>query len=68
MLDWEGNIKEKREFVSQVVLEDVEDCIDASSLIISAVEMKAIDEEILHCECEGEETYNYKTYHRLACQ
>ena len=29
MLDWEGNIKEKREWASQVVLEDVEDHIDA---------------------------------------
>ena len=59
MLDWEWNIKEKREWVSQVVLEDVEDHINASSLTISAVEMKAIDEEMMHCECEEEETYKY---------
>ena len=59
MLDWEGNIKEEREWVSQVVLEDVDDHIDASSLIISAVEMKAIDDEMMYHECEEEETYKY---------
>ena len=59
MLDWEGNIKEKMEWASQVVLEDVEDHIDAPSLIISAVEMKGIDEEMVYHECEEEETYKY---------
>ena len=47
MLDWEESIKEKMEWASQVVLEDVEDHIDASSFIISAVEMKGIDEEMV---------------------
>ena len=59
MLDWEGNIKEKRERASQVVLEDVDDHIDASSLIISVVEMKAIDVEMMHHECEEGETTKY---------
>ena len=59
MLDWEGNIKEKREWASQVVLEGVEDHIGASSLIISAVEMKEIDDEMMHYECDKEETYRY---------
>ena len=56
MLDWEGNIEEKREWASQVVLEDVEDHINASSLTILAVETKAIDEDMVHHECEEEET------------
>ena len=30
-----------------------------SSLTISAVEMKAIDEEMMYHECEEEETYKY---------
>ena len=59
MLDWEGNIKEKREWASQVVLEDVDDHIDASSLIISVIEMKAIDVEMMHHECEEGETTKY---------
>ena len=59
MLDWEGNIKEKREWTSQVALEDVDDHINTSSLVISAVEMKAIDDEMMHCECEEEETIKY---------
>ena len=58
-LDWEGNIKEKREWASQAVLEDVEDHINASSLIISAIEMKAIDEEMVSHECEEEEIYKH---------
>ena len=58
-LDWEGNIKEKRKWASQVVLEDVDDHIDASSLIISVIEKKAIDEEMMHHECEEEETIKY---------
>ena len=33
VLDWEGNIKEKREWASQVVLEDVEDHINASRVL-----------------------------------
>ena len=57
MLDWEGNIKEKREWASQVVLEDVEDHVNTSSLTILAVETNAIDEEMMHHECEEEETY-----------
>ena len=56
MLDWEVNVKEKRQLVSQVVLEDVADHINASSLIISVIEMKAIDEEMMHHECDEEET------------
>ena len=56
MLDWEGNIEEKRESASQVVLEDVEDHIDTSSLTSLVVEMKAIDEEMMHHKCEEEET------------
>ena len=59
MLDWEGNIKEKREWTSQVVLEDVEDHVNTSSLTILAVETNAIDEEMMHHECEEEETYKY---------
>ena len=59
MLDWEGNIKEKRAWASQVVLENVEDLIDTFSLIISAVETYTIDEEMMHHECEEEETYKY---------
>ena len=57
MLDWEGNIKERREWASQVVLEVVEDHIDASSSTILAVETKAICEEMMHHECEEKETY-----------
>ena len=56
MLDWEGNIKEKREWASQVVLEDVDDHINATSLIISVIDMKACEDEMVHCECEEEET------------
>ena len=57
MLDCEGNIKEKRGWECQVVLEDVDDHVNASSLIISVIEMKAkIDEEMMHHECEEEET------------
>ena len=59
ILDWKGNIKEKREWASQVVLEDVDDHIDASSLIISVIEMKTINEEMMHRECEKEETIKY---------
>ena len=59
MLDWERNIKEKREWASQVVLYVIDDHIDASSSIISAVEMKAIDDEMMHHECEEEETIKY---------
>ena len=67
MLDWDGSIKEKREWVSQVVLEDVDDHIDASSLIISAIEMKTIDEEMMHHECEKEEIIK-TTNHGLTYQ
>ena len=59
MLDWEENIQEKREWASQVVLEDVDDYIDTSSLIISAIEMKAIDDEMMHHECQEDETTKY---------
>ena len=59
MLDWEGNIQEKREWASQVVLEDVDDHIDTSSLFISAIEMKAIDDEMMHHECQEDETTKY---------
>ena len=59
MLDWEGTIKEKREWAYQVVLDDVEDHINPSSLIIAAAEMKPIDEEMMYSECEEEETYKY---------
>ena len=45
--------------MSQVVLEDVDDHIDASSLTISAIETKAINEEMMHHECEEEETIKY---------
>ena len=59
MLDWEENIKERREWASQVVLEDVEDHINASSFTILAIEMKAIDEGMMYHECEEEEAYKY---------
>ena len=59
MLDWEENIQEKKEWASQVVLEDVDDYIDTSSLIISAIEMKAIDDEMMHHECQEDETTKY---------
>ena len=59
MLDWEGNIKEKREWASQVVLEDVDNHINTTSLIISVIERKAINEEMIHCQCEEEETTKY---------
>ena len=66
MLDLEGNIKEKREWASQVVLEDVDDHINALSLIISAVETKAIDNAMIHHEYEEEETIKYNL-HGLTC-
>ena len=50
---------EKREWESQAVVEHVEDHIDASSLTILVIEMKAIEEEMMHHECEEEETYKY---------
>ena len=59
MLDWEGNIMEKREWASRVILEDVEDHIDASSLIISAIDIKAIGKKMVHHECEEEEIYKH---------
>ena len=59
MLDWEGNIKEEREWVSQVVIEDVDDHINTSSLIVSAIEKKTIDDEMMHHECQEEETIKY---------
>ena len=41
------------------MLEDVDNRINASSFIISAIEMKAIDDGMMHCECQEEVTTKY---------
>ena len=45
-MDWEGNIKDKRDRI-QVMLEDAElDKLVVSSAMISSIEMKVIDKII----------------------
>lgn len=50
-IDWEGNVKPKKEWTSHIALEDVEDdMVLAATMVVSSVENKMLDDKF-SCKC-----------------
>ena len=43
MTDWEGNVKEPKDRLYQVVIDEIETEIDASQFVVSSTEANTID-------------------------